>query len=393
MALSSLFSLSFTSTPCTSPTNRHLFNFHPHLHSSSLQYSSKKRGFPLPSVASIPYQPINVDYLEEEFSGHGVTFERLSDSCVAKMTVENGSSVTLMLPSGLITSYKARMWHGGTVELLQTSVLEGEDGSAAIRGGVSPAFNFDSDGEISWSPSTWALKDIRGDSHDTIQVEMVSTDARDMVEVRYILSLREETLSSELTVSNLKSSSIQMRGGIMSHLTVSTPEATFAYGLEGSDFYNRPVFLSNFGIVPSDLSQKRGFGSGQLWGNLGLNGFFPGWDARNQKNGDKGNDSLLESEEMEGEEKENYKSLTEEMSRIYTSAPRDFTIIDRGRRNSVVVGREGFEELYIFSPGSSHESYGMYSFICVGQSAMLRPVTLNPGDAWTGSQHLHNPNL
>jgi hypothetical protein len=121
-------------------------------------------------VASIPYQPINVDYLEEEFSGHGVTFERLSDSCVAKMTVENGSSVTLMLPSGLITSYKARMWHGGTVELLQTSVLEGEDGSAAIRGGVSPAFNFDSDGEISWSPSTWALKDIRGDSHDTIQV-------------------------------------------------------------------------------------------------------------------------------------------------------------------------------------------------------------------------------
>ena len=170
MALSSLFSLSFTSTPCTSLTNRHLFNFHPHLHSSSLQYSSKKREFLLSSVASIPYQPINVDYLEDEFSGHGVTFERLGDSCVAKMTVENGSSVTLMLPSGLITSYKARMWHGSTVELLQTSVSEGEDGSAAIRGGVSPAFNFDSDGEISWSPSTWALKDIRGDSHDTIQV-------------------------------------------------------------------------------------------------------------------------------------------------------------------------------------------------------------------------------
>jgi len=162
-----------------------------------------------------------------------------------------------------------------------------------------------------------------------MQVEMVSTDAKDMVEVRYILSLREETLSSELTVSNLKSSSIQMRGGIISHLTVSTPEATFAYGLEGSDFYNRPVFLSNFGIVPPDLSQKRGFGSGQLWGNLGLNGFLTGWDARNQKNGDKGNDSLIESEEMEGEENDNYKNLTQEMSRIYTSAPRDFTIIDR----------------------------------------------------------------
>ncbi|KAJ6697268.1 hypothetical protein OIU85_003619 [Salix viminalis] len=133
---------------------------------------------------------------------------------------------------------------------------------------------FDSDGEISWSPSTWALQDIRGDSRDTIQVEMVSTDAKDMVEVRYILSLREETLSSELTVSNLKSSSIQMRGGIISHLTVSTPEATFAYGLEGSDFCNRPVFLSNFGIVPPGLGQNRGFGSGQMWENLGLKGFF-----------------------------------------------------------------------------------------------------------------------
>uniref|UniRef100_A0A6N2KHT4 Uncharacterized protein n=1 Tax=Salix viminalis TaxID=40686 RepID=A0A6N2KHT4_SALVM len=338
MALSSLFSLSFNSIPFTNPTNRHLCNYHHHLHSGCIQYSSKKREFPPPSVASIPYQPINVDYLEEEFSGHGVTFEGLGDSCVAKMTVENGSSVTLMLPSGLITSYKARMWHGGTVELLQTSVSEGEGGGgAAIRGGVSPVIKFDSDGEISWSPSTWALQDIRGDS------------------LRYILSLREETLSSELTVSNLKSSSIQMRGGIISHLTVSTPEATFAYGLEGSDFCNRPVFLSNFGIVPPGLSQNRGFGSGQMWENLGLKGFFTGWDARNQKNGDEGEDSLTESEEMEG--------------------------------------REGFEELYIFSPGSRHESYGMYSFICVGQSAMLKPVTLNPGDAWTGTQHLHNPNI
>ena len=35
-----------------------------------------------------------------------------------------------------------------------------------------------------------------------------------------------------------------------------------------------------------------------------------------------------EREEMEGEENNNYKHLTEKMSRIYTSAPRNFTIID-----------------------------------------------------------------
>ncbi|KAF6154064.1 hypothetical protein GIB67_018986, partial [Kingdonia uniflora] len=50
--------------------------------------------------------------------------------------------------------------------------------------------------------------------------------------------------------------------------------------------------------------------------------------------------------ENEGEEEDNYAQLTDKMSRIYTSAPRKFTIIDRGKRNSVIVGRDGFDELY-----------------------------------------------
>lgn len=170
MAFSSLFSLNFTTISYTSATTKNLFSFHPCLPSSSLQYTNKKREFPLPSVASIPFQPINLDYLEGEFSGHGVAFEHLGDSCIAKMRLDNGSTATLMLPSGLITSYKAPMWHGGTVELLQTSVSQGEDGAAVIQGGVSLALRFESDGEISWSPSIWALQDISGNSQDSIQV-------------------------------------------------------------------------------------------------------------------------------------------------------------------------------------------------------------------------------
>jgi hypothetical protein len=108
---------------------QHLLNiwFHPTLvffiHVVLYNYNTK-REFPMPAVASIPYQPINVDYLEGEFSGHGVTFEGegFGDSCVAKMGLENGNTAILMLPSGLITSYKTPMWHGGTVELLHTSV-------------------------------------------------------------------------------------------------------------------------------------------------------------------------------------------------------------------------------------------------------------------------------
>ncbi|EEF36927.1 protein NDH-DEPENDENT CYCLIC ELECTRON FLOW 5 [Ricinus communis] len=387
MAFSSLFSLTFPPISSSSLNTKHPLFFHSYLPSISLQNSNKKREFPLPSVASIPYQPINVDYLEQEFSGHGVTFEDIGDSCIAKMRLENGSTATLMLPSGLITSYKAHMWHGGRAELLQTSVLEGKDGNPVIQGGVSLAFNFGSDNEILWSPTSWALRAIRGNPEDSIQVELISTDAEDKVEVRHVLSLTEDTLSSQLVVSNSKSSSIRLMGSLISHLTVSTPEATYAYGLEGSNFFNRPMFSSNFSIVPPDSQQS-------WYSDLGLNAFFSAWGARDQKNSDKGKDREVKNEEeLEGEEDENYKQLTDKMSRIYTSAPTDFTLIDRGRRNSVIVGRYGFNELYMFSPGSSHESYSMYSYICVGQSAMLKPVILSPGDVWTGGQHLHNPNL
>lgn len=171
----SLFSPNYFIPISTKPPARHLFSSHTYLPCNFSQYcNSNNREFPLPSVASIPYQPINVDYLEEEFSGHGVTFEGIGDSCVAKMGLENGSTVNLMLPSGLISSYKAPMWHGGKVELLHTSVSEDENGGAVIQGGVSLALNCssDGDGEVSWSPCNWALRSIRGDAQESIQVRV-----------------------------------------------------------------------------------------------------------------------------------------------------------------------------------------------------------------------------
>lgn len=129
------------------------------------------------AAASIPFpqpepEPLNVDaeYLEEEFGGHGVTFEGIGHNCVAKITLENRSTAILMLPTGLITSYKPCMWHGGTDEFLHSCVSEDD---AAIQGGVSLAFNFaneDGNNEVSWSPTKWALQDIKRTSQDSIQV-------------------------------------------------------------------------------------------------------------------------------------------------------------------------------------------------------------------------------
>ena len=168
MALSSLFgSTRFIPTPFVTSTR----NIPSSAHTCA---SNNKREFPLPPVASVPYQPINnFAYLQEEFSGHaGVTFEGVEDSCIAKMELKNGSIVTMMLPSGLITSYKAPMWHGGKLELLHTNVSEGEYGDAIIQGGVSLNFNFQThdDGEFSWSPTNWLLHKIQGNANEYIQV-------------------------------------------------------------------------------------------------------------------------------------------------------------------------------------------------------------------------------
>ncbi|TXG66308.1 hypothetical protein EZV62_007583 [Acer yangbiense] len=386
--LSAIFSSKATKlSPSNQPTNLFFFN--------ALQPNSTKREFPIaPSVAApFPYQqsPINVDYLEEEFSGHGVTFEDVAGTCVATMTLENGSTATLMLPRGLITSFKAPMWHGGSVELLHTVVSEGEDGGAVVQGGVSMEFSCLSDGGVLWSPCDWSLWDIRGNPQESIQVELISRDTEDMIEIKNIVNLQESCLSSELVVSNLKSSPLQLTGCVISHLTVSTPEATYAVGLEGSDFFNRSPLSSDFLIIPPDIPQENMFNISQLWSQMRL---LSGTGTGSERKGDELESRSVESEEeMEGEESDNYKQLTEQMSRIYTSAPTYLTVIDRGRRNSIIAGRSGFDEVYMFSPGSSHEFYSKYSYICIGPSAMLKPIILKPGEVWRGGQHLQNPNL
>lgn len=149
-----------------------------------------------------------------------------------------------------------------------------------------------------------------------MQVELISRDSEGMVDVRYVLTLQEQVLSTEMEVSNSGTTPVELRGSILSHLNVSTPDATYAVGLEGSDFFKRPPFLSSFRIVPPEFDRKSELGLGKLWEKLKPQGFASA------------NDYGME-DEMEGEEDDNYKRLTDEMSLIYTSAPTNLTIIDR----------------------------------------------------------------
>lgn len=368
----------------TKPTTN-LIPWHPFLTHPPIQWNNRKRDFQLPSVASIPYPPINVDYLETEFNGHGVSFASIGNSCVVKMKLDNGSLASLMLPSGLITSYKAPMWHQGLLELLHTVVSEAEDGGGFIQGGVSLALKCESDEGVPWSPSNWALNDVTGTPEEFIQVELISSNRESMVEIKHIVTLKQDVLSSELIITNSKTTSVRLTGSVLSHLAVSTPEATYALGLERSNFLIRPPVFSKYTIVPPDFDKRKKSNIWQL---------FSSWGSRNPDIADDANSTGSEGEEdLEGEEDDNNKQLTEKMSRIYTSAPTNITVLDRGRRNSVVVAREGFNELYIFSPGSNHNSYSKYAYICLGQSALLEPIFLAPQSEWRAAQHLHNPNL
>lgn len=133
------------------------------------QKFNRKRDLALQTVASSSFPPIDVDCLASEFCIDGVTFSGISDSCVIRMALENGSRANVMLPSGLITSFKVPMWHGGTMELLHTTVSEGENSGAVIRGGISLAFNCQND-RGSWSPNIWALHQVKGTPQESIQV-------------------------------------------------------------------------------------------------------------------------------------------------------------------------------------------------------------------------------
>ncbi|KAL3534088.1 hypothetical protein ACH5RR_002549 [Cinchona calisaya] len=353
--------------------------------------SSKKREPRLPSVARVSCPPLDAGCLENEYGGHGVSFSGIGEeSCVVKMAMENGSVAKLMLPTGLITSYKPLMWHGGTMELLHTSVSEGEDGEALIHGGVSLDLRCDLNGNL-WTPKSWDLRGVNGSPQEFIQVELISQSVDRNVEVKHIITLKEDVLSSEIVVCNSTDSSLHFTGAFISHLTVSTPEATYAMGLQGSDFYCRPPVLTDFSLIHPSFGKTSSRKAGGLMAFMEQ---FSLWGGRHHKD-DEPSDQMTEetAEVLVGEEDDDYKNLAEEISRIYTSAPRDFTVLDRGRRNSVLIGRNGFKELYMFSPGSSHEWYGKYSYICVGQAALLQPVTLGSQSEWRGKQRLCNPNL
>ena len=154
-----------------------------------------------------------------------------------------------------------------------------------------------------------------------MQVELISQNVESNIEVKQIITLGEDALSSEILVCNSSDSSVHFTGAVISHLTASTPEATYAIGLEGSDFFSKTPLLTDFSLIHPSFGKT---GSRKARGLMDFTGFFSGWGVDQDSER-----TRKETEGLEGEEEDGYKNLAEEMSRIYTSAPRDFTVLDR----------------------------------------------------------------
>lgn len=146
-----------------------------------------------------------------------------------------------------------------------------------------------------------------------MQVELRSTSEQGDLGIKNIITLEQDSLNSQILVTNSTTSSIRLAGSAVCHLAVSTPDAAYALGLQGSDYFVRPPFQGDFSIIPPRIDQN----PNKFWP---FNKLFPKQEEEDDING---------QVEESGEEDDDYKHLTGELSRIYTSAPRSLTIMDR----------------------------------------------------------------
>lgn len=131
---------------------------------SLLSFSSLK-----PKASSTASPPAATDSLDLKFGRKGIKF---SDSAV-ELTVRNGSSLKLHIPTGHITSYKPKVYwkedDSAFEEVLHT-LPPSSSSDAASRGGVAVVVDSLSSQTSPKNSTDWIVKDVDSDSIDAVQV-------------------------------------------------------------------------------------------------------------------------------------------------------------------------------------------------------------------------------
>ncbi|KAH7653158.1 Galactose mutarotase-like protein [Dioscorea alata] len=323
--------------------------------------------------------------LEEEFGRKGIKFTDIGGVPTVELTVRNGSSLSLRIPDGLITSYKPKVYwkEDGFEELLYT-IPTGLDSGCPFKGGLSLVLHDVSKDGSPWQPSQWTVKDSDSDSIDAVQVELSSSNANGSLEIRYVITLSLLCMATAVIVKNQGTNTVKLKSAMLSHLRFKSRRGSAIQGLRGCSYCSHPPLSSVFGILsPAEAMKKEP----------------PNWSLFNTDN-DNGNKegSWLVEDNL-------YTVLGEKLSRVYTAPPMErlkrvyntppskFETIDQRSGLGFRVIRIGYEDFYICSPGALSEKYGKDYFICTGAASMLVPVDLDPGEEWRGAQVIEHDNL
>ena len=87
-----------------------------------------------------------------------------------------------------------------------------------------------------------------------------------------------------------------------------------------------------------------------------------------------------------------------EIDRIYGNVTAPVGVHTGSRK--VQITQEGFSDMVVWNPGSEKGEQledlgkdGYRRFVCIEAASVLTPLTLEPGGAWTGIQHLNVVNF
>ncbi|KAL2620395.1 hypothetical protein R1flu_000600 [Riccia fluitans] len=398
--LSKYSSRSGTACPVTSSSRKFLGSKFVRLNSaSSGTKRSRRTAVSAPPVvctsakATSPSDPVTADVLQDKFGCQGVRFMEVAGFPFGEMKVKNRSSVRILIPGVHITSYKANMWHGGEEEMLHT--VRTQSGSltsisSSFRGGIELKFNQLKDPLTSILPSAsspWRVESVDCQPSEYAQMTMtnvshpegvVEQNARGLLQFKYVVTLCDDSLSAALVISNTGPVAVDFTGSILSHLAVGSAEGAFAVGLKGYRY--RSLVKQK-----QKLFEPTNFFS-QLWSKKESETTVEemvressGRDARQEL---EGGTWIVESED--------YSQLHGGMDRLYTSPPDSFSVMDRGRRRSLVFERHGFPEFCLSNPGPDSKMQDWNSFVCVGPTQSCQSVRLYDGREWRGAVTLLN---
>ncbi|XP_042480581.1 photosynthetic NDH subunit of subcomplex B 2, chloroplastic [Macadamia integrifolia] len=329
--------------------------------------------------------PATLQTLNQNFGRKGIKFTESGDVPIVELTVRNGSSLSLRISDGLVTSYKPKVfWEDdGFEEVLYT--LPG--GSNSTKGGIGLVLN-----EVSQSTSTskasssplctseWVVKDVDSDSIDALQVELSCTCGG--LEINYIVSLYPLSMATAVVVKNNGRKAVNLTSAILTHFKFKNRGGAGIQGLRGCSYCSHPPLPSSFEIL-SPAEAMKPEPAGWFSFDSGTQDKLASWAVEDQP-------FTILSNKIS---RVYTAPPTERLKRIYNTPPSKYETIDQGKELEFRFIRMGYDDIYISSPGSLSQKYGKDYFICTGPASMLVPVLVNPGEDWRGAQVIEHDNL